>query len=422
MSAPVTIALIGAGNRGRGIFGQYALDMPHRAKFVAVVEPDEAKRNEMAEQHNIAPDQCFADMDSFFAAERMADAVVIATLESERVEPVRKAIERGYHILAEKPLGCTPQDAIAITDAAQDFDGVFIVCHQMRHGVFYDQIKRMVESGDYGDIVAVQHSENLSYEHMAHSFVRGSFNNDRMTPMILAKSCHDMDFLRYIIDRKPARVSSFGALNHFKPENAPEGAPDRCLDGCPAYDTCPYHVLKLYFNDSTDDAYIRQMGVVRDRHELLEKLHTNRFGRCVYHCDNNVVDHQVVQIEFEGGVVASFAMVGHNYIERRMCKLSMTNGEIEFDWDKGEIRAYTFEPRASAVIERDGFHGTHGGSDRIIMDAFVDAIQTGDPKYIRTPVRVSLDGHLLAHAAEEARVTGTVVTLDEYESRIRATM
>jgi predicted dehydrogenase len=416
----VTMALIGAGNRGRGIFGQYALNMAHRAQFVAVVEPDEAKRTAFAQQHRIPAERCFADIRSFLAQPRLAQAVVIATLESEREEPIMGAIKAGYHILVEKPLGCTPQQVLRITDAARQFKGIFIVCHQMRHIVAFDTIKKLITSGQYGEIVGVQHSENLSWHHMAHSFVRGFFNNDRMTPMILAKSCHDTDILRYLIDRKPVRVASFGSLTHFRPDKAPAGAPKFCLDGCPAYQSCPYHVLKIYFGDDVDPAYIRQMGVVRDNQHLMELLRTNAFGRCVFHCDNNVVDHQVMQVEFEGGVTASFCMYGHNYFERRILKLSMTNGEISFDWHEGIIRAYTFAPPSQQEIRPDGMRGSHGGGDRVIMDAFVDAIVTGDRRFVLTPVEMSLEGHLLAFAAEESRRTGQVVQLAAYEQQQRA--
>ena len=416
----VTIALIGAGNRGSGVFGQYALDMPHRAKYVAVVEPDEAKRNAFADAHGIPEAMQFKLPNEFFANKgKVADAVVIATLESQRLNIVLGAIDKGYHILVEKPLGCSVEEVIKITDAAPDFDGVFVVCHQMRHTSGYSTVKSLIDSGRFGDIITVQLSENLSYHHMAHSFVRGPFNNDSMTPMILAKSCHDMDIMRYLVNRRPTRISSFGELTYFKEENAPDGAPAFCLDGCPNYQDCPYHSLKTYLRDNVDPAYIRQMGVVKNKTELFDLLRHNRFGRCVFRCDNNVVDHQVVQVEFEGGVTATFQMAGHNYIERRITKISMTKGEIFFDTSEGIVKAYTFSPLQEELVKPEGISGSHMGGDRVIMDAFVDAIRTGKKDYILTPVEMSLDSHLMAFAAEEARIKGTVVDIREFELQHR---
>ncbi len=419
MLHPVSIILIGAGNRGRGIFGQYALDMPHRAKFVGVVEPDDAKRAEFSAAHGISKEMQFRHYNELFAKERLADAVVIATLENERVAPILGAIKLGYNLLVEKPLGTSIDDIVRITDAARAFDGVFMVCHQMRYVPLYNTIKGLLESGKYGEVVCIQHSENLSFSHMAHSFVRGLFNNSEMSPMILAKCCHDMDILRWWIGKRPQKVASFGSLKHFKPENAPTGAPDFCLDGCPAEAGCPFSVLKLYFNDDTDQAYIRQMGVVSSKKQLMELLKTNQFGRCVYHAGNNVVDNQIVQMLFDDDVTVTHTMCGHNAIERRITKISLTRGEIELDFSKKRIYAHTFSPEAKNVIIPAEIKGTHGGGDRLIMDSLVDAIITGDRSRVLTSVDMSLDSHLLAFAAEEARVTGRVVDLKEFEAAAR---
>ncbi len=421
MSRVVNLALVGAGNRGRGIFGQYALDMPHRVRFTHVAEPDDDKRNAFVAQHKIAAANSYADFRKLFAADLTGlDGVVVATLEDVRAEPVRLAIEKGLAILVEKPLATRPKEFIDFYDMAAAYDGICIVCHQMRLAPLYSTIKELVERGDCGEIVTVQHSENLSYEHMAHSFVRGLFNNDRLAPMLLAKSCHDMDLLAYIINRPAVRINSFGTLKHFTRENCPPGAPAFCLEGCPHTATCPYDVIKLYFEPDTDPAYIRQMGVVRDKDHLRELLLKNRFGRCVYQHDNNVVDTQVVQIEFQDGIHVSFTMCGHNGVERRMTKISMTKAEIEFDArNPDEIIIYRYAPKLRVEKLRVSTKGTHGGGDRAIMDNFIDAIVTGDQSLLKTPLRNSLEGHLLVFAAEESRHTGQVVDVRAYEQQLR---
>lgn len=415
----VKLALIGAGNRGAGIYGKYALDMPHRAGFVAVVEPDTAKRNAFASDHGIAPERCFASISEFFGnPPKDIQAVVIATLEDQRLEPLLQSMSRGWAILVEKPFCVNAEDMIRVHDATKDYDNILIVCHQMRLTPVYKTIKNLIDSGDYGEIVCIQHSENLSWHHMAHSFVRGFFNNDRLTPMLLAKSCHDLDLLVHLTGRRAVKVASFGSLNHFRKENCPPGAPEFCLDGCPHADSCPYHVLKIYFHEETDPAYIRQMGVVESKGQLLELMRRNRFGRCVFRCDNNVVDNQVVQLELEGGIHVSFTMCGHNGVERRMTKLSMTNGEIEYAGAGPKIRATRFEPHMVDDIKLH-IKGTHGGGDRAIMDNFIDAIMTGDKGNLLTPMRDSLEGHLLVFAAEEARRQCKVVHVRDYEKELR---
>ena len=179
-------------------------------------------------------------------------------------------------------------------------------------------------------------------------------------------------------------------------------------------------MLKIYFNEDTDPAYLRQMGIVADKTELYQLLRHNQFGRCVFRCDNNVVDHQVVQIEFEGGATASFQMAGHNHYERRITKISMTNGEIYLDFAEQAVTAWTFSPLAKEIIVPEGMAGTHMGGDKAIMDAFVDAVQTGDRSSVLTPVEMSLDSHLMAFAVEEARISGTVVNISEFEAEFRS--
>ncbi|MFA6293507.1 MAG: Gfo/Idh/MocA family oxidoreductase [Victivallales bacterium] len=425
MNKQIKFALIGAGNRGQGTYGQYALDLPHRAKFTAVVEPDREKREFFAAKHNIPAERTFSDYNDFFHAKiKDVDGVIIATFEDHRLKPALKSMEKGYHILIEKPLCTNAADLIRFHDAAKDYSGIMIVCHQLRLTPRLRLIKDLVDSGRYGEIVCIQHSENVEYGHMAHSFVRGFYNSSRQSSMLLSKCCHDLDWLYYLTGKKAKRIASFGSLKYFRRENCPEGAPKFCLDGCKHYSSCPYHVMKLYFEADTDPASLRQMGVVRDKDHLRELLMKNRFGRCVFQTDNDVVDNQTVQIEFEDGIHASFTMCGHNAIDRRMVKLSMTNGEIEytnFDGVSGTVLAHSFEPDRKEEISVKS-KGAHGGGDRTILDNFMDAIDSGDKSILFTPFKDSLEGHLMVFAAEESRISGKVVNVREYEDMIRKTL
>lgn len=415
------MVLIGAGNRGRGTFGQYALSNAEQAAFVAVVEPDEEKRLDFARAHGISAPLQFRSVTDFFEKhpEKIADALIIAASGTVRAEPVSLGMKAGYAVLCEKPLALTPQASIAVTDSAREHPGIFMVCHQMRYMPIFHMMKQLVSSGRYGRIVNVEHSENVSFEHMAHTFARGVFNNDAVAPMILAKSCHDMDWLQYLIAARPLRISSFGGLDLFRPENAPQGAPAFCLDGCPAAKECPYDVRRIYFRPDTDPAYLRQMGVVRDHPHLLELLKTNRYGRCVYRCDNNVVDHQVCAMEFEGGVTVSFVLAGYNGVERRRTRIQMTEAELDLDTSRGTILVHRStgdrEVHTPATIG-----GTHLGGDHAIMQNFVQAVATGRKEFILTSVSDSLESHLLAFAAETSRQSRQTVEMFEYERNLRS--
>ncbi len=422
MIKKVNLGLIGAGNRGQGIFGQYAVDMPHRAQFTMVVEPDAPKREQFARVHNIPADRCFTSLEEMANAKLSdIDGVVVATLEDRRLEPLKAAMERGWHILVEKPLCTNAKELIRLYDTCVNYPKTLIVCHQMRLTPVYQTIKRLVDSGRYGTITCLQHSENLCYSHMAHSFVRGFFNNSRLTPMLLAKSCHDMDILTYITGKKMKQVSSFGSLNYFRKENCPAGAPEFCLEGCPHSKDCAFDVMKIYFDEHTDPAYIRQMGVVRDKNHLRELMLRHQFGRCVFQSDNDVVDNQVLAIQMADDTTASFTMCGTNGVERRMMKVSLTNGEIEYNGTAPKIKVWSFEPNFQEEITLT-VGGTHGGGDRAIMENFCDAIATGDQTKLLTPLKDSLEGHLLVFAAEEARRTSTVVDIRKFEEAVRKSL
>lgn len=416
---PVKLALIGAGNRGQGIFGQYALDMPHRATFIAVIEPDQAKREHFAEKHSVEDRFCFSSLEEFANADiDSIEGAIIATQEDQRLDPVKLCMEKNYHILVEKPLCRTPEALLEFYDSTVNYQNIIVVCHQMRLSPIFKTIKSLIDSGEYGKLVCVQHSENLSYHHMAHSFVRGFLSSSKLSSMLLSKSCHDLDIISHLVGSKTKQVSSFGSLSYFTKENCPEGAPQFCLEGCAHYQSCPYHVLKIYFDQDTDPAYIRQMGVNLDRNKLLDLMTESRFGKCVFQAGNDVVDHQSVIMNFENGVTASFTMCGHNGLDRRMTKLSLTNGEICYDGTSGTIKTWKFEPLREEEI-RVSTKGTHGGGDAAIMNNFIDAILTDDQSILLTPISDSLEGHLAVFTAEESRQTGKTIETRRFEEMIR---
>src|SRR5699024_5825324 len=161
---------------------------------------------------------------------------------------------------------------------------------------------------------------------------------EKSSPMILQKSCHDMDIIQYVVGRQCERVSSYGSLMHFREENAPEGAPERCLDGCPSERQCPFHAGRYYLGEGKD--WAKKITLDTSREGIIKALQETDYGRCVYRSDNNVVDHQVVNMEFSGGATATFSMCGFTREQTRMVQIMGT---------KGEIRGNMEEDRKSVV-------------------------------------------------------------------------
>lgn len=288
---PITAVVLGAGSRGE-IYAGYALRHPEELKVVAAAEPRPDRLAKLADAHGIPPENRFASWEELLERPKMADVAFVCTLDDMHTAPALKALEKGYHILLEKPMSNTEEECRAIEAAARQADRVLAVCHVLRYTPFYRTIKALVDGGEIGEICAAAQIENVGYWHQAHSFVRGNWRSSRETsPMLLQKSCHDMDILLWLVGKDCCRVSSFGSLRHFTADNAPAGAPERCLDGCPHSETCPYYAPKIYLTGKTDwpvDVLTTDLTEAGIRKALEE----GPYGRCVYRCDNDVVDRQ----------------------------------------------------------------------------------------------------------------------------------
>ena len=403
---PVTAVVLGAGSRGE-IYAGYALAHPEELKIVAVAEPRRDRRERLADAHGIAPEHRFASWEELLAQPRLADAAFVCTLDGMHTAPALLALEKGYHILLEKPMSNTEEECRAIEAAARRADRVMAVCHVLRYTPFYQAIKALVDAGEIGEVCAAAQIENVGYWHQAHSFVRGNWRSSRDTsPMLLQKSCHDMDILLWLVGRDCRRVSSFGSLGRFTAENAPAGAPKRCLDGCPHSESCPYYAPKIYLTGKTGWP-VDVLTTDLTPEGIRKALEEGPYGRCVYRCDNDVVDRQVVNLEFDGGAVASFVMTAFTADFSRQLKLLGTAGQIQADMGTREIVLHRFgeEPRRIPLPD-DGEESGHGGGDYGLVGDFLATVRGGGES--RSSARASLQSHLICFAAERSRLRGTV--------------
>jgi len=413
---PVTMAIVGAGNRGQ----QYArlAAASGRGRVVAVAEPVAERRERVARAYGLPPEAVFADWRAMALAGRLADVAVIATQDRDHVEPAVTLAGQGYHLLLEKPVAPTEPEADRVVAAAEQAGVYLAVCHVLRYTPFTRRVRALLDSGRLGEVVAVQHLEPVGWWHFAHSFVRGNWRNEGLSaPMLLAKACHDVDWLQYVIDRRPLRVSSFGGLAHFRPEQAPEGAGERCVQ-CGVEASCPYSAARLYRSCLGDPDRERwPLGAVVDTPtpEAVEvALREGPYGRCVYRCDNDVVDHQVVNIEYEGGVTASLTVAAFTPMANRKTRILGTRGYL--DGDGATIKVFDFLTGVEQTIdvwagESMDAAGGHAGGDAGLVEAFLSAVAHGDPSMIKTGPAESLISHRVVWAAERARREGRVVQL-----------
>jgi predicted dehydrogenase len=413
--APVTLAVLGAGNRGNE-HGDWALANPDRARVVAVAEPRQFRRDRFAARHAIPAGAAVADWRELAARGRLADAVLVCTQDAMHVEPAVAFAEAGYHLLLEKPMATTEDGCRRIVEVVERAGVLLAVCHVLRYTPYTALVKRVVDAGRLGQVISVQHLEPVGFLHQAHSYVRGNWRNQGVaTFMLMSKSCHDLDWLQYVVGRPIRRVASFGSLTWFRPEHRPAGAADRCLD-CALEPTCPYSAVRFYTR-ALERGGGWPLDAVVDRPtgaDLLAALRTGPYGRCVWACDNDVVDHQVVAVEFDGGLSGTFTMTGFNAGGHRRTRLFGTDGELEGDGETVRVHDFLTQTTEILAAHTPGdptAAGGHGGGDQGLMDAFVRAVATGDASPILTGPRESLAAHLAVFAAEQARLEGTVRTV-----------
>ena len=417
----VKLLVVGAGGRGHG-YAKFAGEVPDRAKVVGVADPQDFRRNRLGDEHGIPAEYRFTSWEAAAARPRFADAVLICTQDNMHEAPAIAFARLGYHILLEKPMAPTPDACRRIVAAVKEAGVMLAVCHVLRYTAYTRKLMELLKSGAVGDIVSIQHLEPVGYFHQAHSFVRGNWRNEKESSfMLLAKCCHDVDWLRGVFGVKCLAVQSFGTLKHFRPENRPAGAADRCC-ACPEAieKNCPYSAVKIYVRDRFEKGSRGwPVDVVADpvtRENLDKALREGPYGRCVYACDNDVVDNQVVNFLFDGGRTATLTMTAFDRGGGRLTRIFGTRGYI--DTDSRTINLFDFLTEKTTVIDtavgNDGsILSGHGGGDGGLMDAFIRALAENDPSYIVSGVDETLESHLMTFAAEESRRTGQVVRLEK---------
>jgi predicted dehydrogenase len=345
--------------------------------------------------------------------------MIITTPDALHAEPAIAFAKHGYHLLLEKPMSPNEIDCRQIVAAVREAGVMLAVCHVMRYTPYTRLVKKILESGQIGEIISVQHLEPVGFWHQAHSFVRGNWHNEaRSSSMLLQKSCHDLDWLSYIVGKPCVAVSSFGSLSHFKKEFRPVGAADRCLD-CGVASACAYDAKRFYFDNLAEGNTDWPLNVITtdiSQAGILAALRTGDYGRCVYGgLDNDVVDHQVVNLEFEGGTTASFTMTAFTKPRDRETRIFGTKAELYGNGNILEI--YDFLTRQTTTIntelESDGsILSGHGGGDENIMRAFVRALTENNPQHILSGASQTLESHLMVFAAENARKQNRVMSVE----------
>jgi predicted dehydrogenase len=419
---PVELVMVGAGNRGYLAYGAFAERHPEEAKFVAVVEPDDARRARFAGAHQIPTDRQFRSWEDIADRAPLAPGLVNATLERTHRDSTLALLAAGYDMLLEKPIAITPKECLEIAAAAESTGRLLQIGHVLRYAPFFQEVREIVASGRLGAIVSVDWRENLVYWHFAHSYVRGNWgSSQRGGPMILTKCCHDLDLLVWMFGNCE-RLSSSGSLTHFTRDAVGPEIPDRCTDGCPIADDCPYFAPRVYLDrlrENPGSFAVSAVTIDRTPEGIMRALETGPYGRCVYRSDNDVVDHQVVLMRFAGGLSVSLTMQGASHLEGRTIRIDGMRATLLANESRGEFQIHDHRAGTSERTTKQRGVGGHGGGDEGLMRAFVAAMR-GDRAGVLTSARESVTSHLLAFAAEESRLSGEAVEMRAFTEKAAA--
>ena len=421
----IKVAVIGAGSRGRHAYGSYILKNQDKIRYIAVIEPDINKRMAVAKEHKISLEMCFEDEDDFFKLGKICDAIIIAHQDKQHYNTAIKALNLGYDILLEKPMTPDAFECIDLEECARKNGVNLMVCHVLRYTEFYEKIKELVDEKVIGDLIGFDHKENIGHYHMAHSFVRGNWRNSNETsPIILAKTCHDMDIITWLVNDECASVYSSGDLNYFNEKNAPKESSKKCLQ-CKLKDECIFSAKRVYLDNCGDIWPINTLCANPTYDNIKEVLDKTNYGTCVWKVeDNDVCDNQVAVIEFKNGVRGTFTVTAFTHNQFRETMLFGTKGSIYANTRDNEIvvRQHGIDENAESnitLIKPKKIVGGHGGGDVGLLEDFINVVNSSE-KEPRTSVKQSIQSHLMSYACEKSRLEKRRIEIDSFKKEIKA--
>lgn len=405
ISKPVEVILIGAGHRG-SIYASYALKFPKEMKIVAIADSNSHRLKRAAALYELPLDKCFSSWEDVFRRRKFADAVIIATPDDLHTKPCFAALENGYDVLLEKPIARTEEECREILHKAQETGRIVGVCHVLRYSPYFRELKEVLDAGLIGKIISIHHMEPIEHIHMSHSYVRGKWKSSRnSTPIILAKSCHDTDIIRWLVNSPVHDVHCFGNLSWFTNANAPVGSTERCTDGCKVEGSCPYSALQIYYRDRKR-LYVFDLPEEKRKWDaaILQQLKTTDYGRCVYRMDNDQPDHLTVNMLFENGVTSAFSMEAHVSYEGRRTRIMGSGGDIVGDMETFILTDFKTKKQTKWKLKTD----PHGGGDYNLVRDWLQAVAQQNKELLSSSIEVSVESHLVAFGAERSRMNRTI--------------
>ncbi len=414
MKERLKIGIIGLGSRGMTYMRDedfFRTDL----ELCAIADTDLAKLADFGDRYGVPAEGRFAGDRALFEAAPKLDTVFICTGDRFHYQETLEALRLGYHVLLEKPAGISLEETDGIRRAARESGRLVVVCHELRYAPAFVKVKELLDEGRIGELRTIQAVEQISFHHQSHSFVRGNCGRiEESSPMFLQKCSHDMDLMTWLTGRHCISVSSFANVMEFVPDNKPLGAPARCSDGCGFASSCPYDAVQQYYTDGAaagKEGWPYEMVVPVDysAENMKRALKSGKYGRCVYACGTTAVDHQVVNLQMEGGLLISFTMTGFTPRNGRMIHFFGSKGDIFADFDDAqtiEIRLFDGSREVIDCRSLGDLCCGHGGGDAALVRDFAAAIRGEAYSPNLCLLEETVESHYICQAAEWSRLHG----------------
>ena len=401
------IVIIGAGVRGRYTYGDFFKRNKDLYEVVAIVENKIGRREKFKEIFNLPDEKVFKDINSFFKEEKIADAVIISSIDNTHYEASIRALEKGYDVLVEGPVANSLDKLIHLQNICErNTEKIFMAAMTYRYSNFFNKLKEIIDSQELGQLININYNSYIGYEKFSHYYVRGNWRLDSDTsPIILTNSCYDLDMLEYLTNSTCEKISSFGNLNYFKRENFNQEMSELCIS-CGVDKECPYFVQGIYLNNKDLSKGVHINPTEENLNEILKSC---QYGQCVYSCDNNVSDNMICILKFKNNITASLNISAFTKEENKDLRLMFSQGEIYANFQKCSIVIKRFIDNEDKIIEVS----KENLDEKLIKD-FLDRIKNKDNKNMISDVYSTINSHITAFAGEFASVSESVVDVNEF--------
>ncbi|MAF34283.1 hypothetical protein CMO91_00385 [Candidatus Woesearchaeota archaeon] len=413
---PVKAVLVGAGNRGKEVYGKFALEHPDDLEIRTVIDPIRERATPLAER--VGAPNSLTDWDSFQRTDE--DAIIIASPPSMHYTHATDAmaVHDFKHVILEKPISTTLASCNLVAEAAEKYEATVLVTEVLRYSPFFIAARDFIREGSLGPLQYIELVHLSGDRSFQHSGVRGNEATQEVSgPTTLSKSVHDFGILEFL-----AGDSAIGAISRALPPRFHSGAaywedvPDRCIEedgkrcGYGERGSCPFDAVEYYTgpNAMVSVAQAAQMCDAPSQADLLKVIQEGPYGRCIWHCDNDVVDAYEAEVLWAGGLRARFRLdANYPCAPTRKLEVRFPEGKLEGDLRMNKLEMDTGTSRQSLsgrIGDVEGAQGTHGGADALLIKDFLRSVR-GEEAELVTSIHRVLGAHTLALVANVSQAT-----------------